>query len=141
MYGTLHANNARETINRLTSPPIDLPKQILSGLSMIVVQHINRRTGKRRTLQIAEILPNGDSRTLMQLNPIKDVLEFVNEPAAIIETLNLYTGASKRDIYVDMQSKITVLKWMAKKRISDINQIGLIMSKYYINKPVMYKGV
>src|SRR3989344_3482552 len=94
VYGTLHANNARETINRLTSPPIDLPKQILSGLSMIVVQHINRRTGKRRTLQIAEILPNGDSRTLMQLNPIKDVLEFVNEPAAIIETLNLYTGAS-----------------------------------------------
>src|SRR3989338_4302680 len=28
VYGTLHANNVRETINRLTNPPIDLPKQL-----------------------------------------------------------------------------------------------------------------
>ena len=48
VYGTLHANNVKETINRLTNPPIDLPKQILSALSLIVVQHINRRTGRRR---------------------------------------------------------------------------------------------
>src|SRR3989338_5558828 len=67
VYGTLHANNVRETVNRLVNPPIDLPKQLISSLSLIIVQHINRRTGKRRTLQIAEILPNGDSRVLMQV--------------------------------------------------------------------------
>ena len=137
VYGTLHANNARETINRLTNPPIDLPKQILSALSLIVVQHINRRTGKRRTLQIAEVLPDGDARLLMQLNPAKDSLEIVNEPLAIVETLNLYTGLSKSDIYADLQSKITILKWMASRNINDVNKIGLIMSKYYHNKPFM----
>jgi len=137
VYGTLHANNARETINRLTNPPIDLPKQILSALSLIVVQHINRRTGRRRTLQIAEVLPNGDARLLMQSNPIRDTLEIVNEPLTIIETLNLYTGLSKSDIYADLQSKIAILNWMVSRNIIDVNKIGLIMSKYYHNKPFM----
>ena len=135
VYGTLHANNVRETVNRLTNPPIDLPKQVLSALSMIVVQHINRKNGKRRTFQIAEIMPNGDARLLMQLNPIKDKLEFVNEPVDILETINLYTGLSKSEIYAEMQSKITVLKWMVSRNIVDVNKIGLMMSKYYQNKP------
>ena len=142
VYGTLHANNAVETINRLTNPPIGLPKQILSALSMIVVQHINRKTGRRRTLQIAEVLPNGDARVLMQLNPIQDTLEIFNEPIAILETLNLYTGLSKSEIYEDIQSKITILKWMVSRNIIDVNKIGLIMSKYYHNKPfIKLKGV
>ena len=137
VYGTLHANNARETINRLTNTPIDLPKQILTGLSLIVVQNINRRSGKRRTLQIAEISHEGDARVIMQFNPLKDQLEFVNEPQIIVETLNLYTGLSKTDIFNDMQSKILILKWMVKNNVIDINKIGLIMSRYYQNKPAM----
>ncbi|MBI2558935.1 CpaF family protein [Candidatus Woesearchaeota archaeon] len=136
VYGTLHANNARETINRLTNPPIDLPKQMLSALSLIVVQHINRRLGRRRTLQIAELLPNGDPRVLMQLNPTKDEFELVNEPLAILETLNLYTGLSKSEIYADMQSKITILKWLVSRNLTDVNKIGMIMSRYYHDRPL-----
>ena len=142
VYGTLHANNARETINRLTSPPIDLPKQILSGLSLIVVQHINRRIGRRRTLQIAEVTPDGNAKVIMQLNPIKDELELVSEPETILDTLGLYTGLLKQDIYSDMQAKIEILKWMVKKNVNDINKIGMLMSRYYRNKPLMsLKGV
>ena len=137
VYGTLHANNARETVNRLINPPIGLPKQMLSALSLVVVQHINRRIGRRRTLQIAEILPDGDPRVLMQLNPIRDEFEIINEPMAIVETLNLYTGLSKSEIYSDIQSKIAILKWMVSKNLTDVNKIGLIMSKYYHNKPFM----
>ena len=137
VYGTLHANNARETINRLTTPPIDLPRQILSALSLIVVQNINRRTGRRRTLQIAEVMPDGMPRTLMQLNPLRDVLEIVNEPLAVVETMNLYTGMSKAGIYADIQSKIAILKWLVGRRINDVHKIGLIMSRYYQNKPFM----
>ena len=142
VYGTMHANNARETINRLTSPPMELPKQILTGLSLIAVQNINRRTGKRRTLQMAEILPDGDSKVIMQLNPIKDQLEFVAEPLTMIENVNLYTGLSKEGFFADIQSKIAILKWMADKNVNDINKIGLIMSKYYRNRPfINVKGV
>jgi archaeal flagellar protein FlaI len=135
VYGTLHANNVRETINRLTQPPIGLPKQILSALGLIVVQNINRRNGKRRTLQIGEVTPEGDARPVMQLNASKDILERIDEPITIYETLKLYTGLSKEDVNKDIQDKIEILKWIVKKNFTDINKIGLIMSKYYRNLP------
>ena len=135
VYGTLHANNLRETINRLTEPPIGLPKQILSALSLIVVQNINRRNGRRRTLQIGEILHDGNTKPLMQLNIAKDTLEKINEPTSIYETLNLYTGMSKEDIEKDISEKADILRWMVKSNITDINKIGLIISKYYRKKP------
>ena len=135
VYGTLHANNVRETINRLTHPPIDISKQVLSALSLIVVQHINRRNGKRRTLQIGEILPNGDARPILQLNVLTDNLEIIAEPTTVFETLNLYTGLTKENILNDINEKIGILKWMVQKNINDINKIGLIMSNYYKKKP------
>ncbi len=141
VYGTLHANNAKEAIDRLTNPPIDLPKQLISAISLIVVQHINRRTSKRKTLQIAEVTPNSEPRVLLQYNAARDSLDIVNEPMIIADTLSLYTGMSKQEIYADMQSKISILKWMVKRNINDINKIGMLMSKYYRNRPFMeFKG-
>ncbi|MBW2976994.1 Flp pilus assembly complex ATPase component TadA [Candidatus Woesearchaeota archaeon] len=134
VYGTLHANNLRETINRLTQPPIELPKQILSALSLIIVQHINRRNGKRRTLQIGEITQSGDVNAIMQFNAVRDNLEKVNEPSTILETLNLYTGLSKEDIEKDIKEKMDILKWLVKGNINDVNKIGMIMSRYYMKK-------
>ena len=142
VYGTLHANNAKETINRLTNPPIDLPKQILSALSLIVVQHINRRLGRRRTLQIAEVLGDGEVRVLLQSNSATDNLEIINEPRIIMETLNLYTGLSKNEIYDDIKLKIKILKWLVARNINDVNKVGMIMSNYYHNKLfIQLKGV
>jgi flagellar protein FlaI len=135
VYGTLHANNIKETVNRLTHPPIDLPKQILSALSLIVVQNINRRNGKRRTLQIGEVLSNGDAEPIMQSNINKDILEKVKEATAIYDTINLYTGLSKEAIHKDMDEKIDILKWLVSNDVTDINKIGLIMSLYYRKKP------
>jgi flagellar protein FlaI len=131
VYGTLHANNIRETINRLTQPPVGLPKQILSALSLIAVQHINRRNGKRRTLQIGEVMHNGDAKPLMQLDIVKDTLEKISDPTAIFETLKLYIGLSKEDVEKDISEKIGILKWMVRNNITDINKIGIIMSRYY----------
>jgi len=131
VYGTLHANNARETVNRLTSPPIELPKQILSAIGLIVVQNLNRRLGKRRTLQIAETTEDGDARVIMQYNAEKDGLDILNEPKTLIETLNLYTGMSKDQIFSDLQDKMKILRWLVANNINDINKIGLIMSRYY----------
>ena len=136
VYGTLHANNAVETINRLTSPPIELPKQVLSALGLILVQHLNRRISKRRTLQIAEVLLTGDARVLMQYDPVQDTLKYVNNPSIFFETIELYTGMKKEDIIKDMSDKIQILKLMADNNITDVHQIGLIMSRYYRGKSI-----
>ncbi|RME52878.1 hypothetical protein D6783_03640 [Candidatus Woesearchaeota archaeon] len=134
VYGTIHANNADETITRLTNPPIDIPKPLISAISMLVVQNRNRRTGKRRTLQLAEVLPNGDVRVLLRLNVQKDKIEQVNHSTVTLEKLKLYTGLGEEEIFKDLQQKKSVLQWMVNKGIEDVHQIGIIISKYYMGK-------
>ncbi len=138
VYATLHANNVHETINRLTTRPIDLPKEALSAVSLVVVQNINRKSGKRRTLQIAEMLPSGDYRLIMQFNPLKDQMEYIAEPLQVFSTISLYTGIPKEDIISDLRNKVKVLQWMVGKNITDVNKIGLIMARYYQNKPFQH---
>jgi len=132
VYATMHANNADEVIVRLTNPPIDIPKPMISSLSLIIAQSRNRRTGKRRTLQIAEITPTGDARVLMQLNVAKDVLEKVNNSDTVLDRLKLYTGLSEQDIINDLENKAAILRWIVQKNIENIDKIGVIMSKYYL---------
>ncbi len=134
VYATMHANNAEETITRLTTPPIDVPKAVLGSLSLILVQSRNRRTGKRRTLQLAEIQKDGDASVLMQLDIMKDTLLKAAEPKRTLETLNLYTGLTPAEIRKDILGKTAILRWLVADNISDVHQIGIIMSKYYSGK-------
>ena len=131
VYGTFHANNAEEAITRLTNPPINVPKLVLPALSAIVVQNRNRRTNQRRTLQIAEIMPNGDPHIIMQYNPAKDELTRVDKFKTINKTLQLYTGMSDAEIEKDLEQKKAILEYMVKNDIRDLNAIGQLMSKYY----------
>ena len=134
VYATLHANNAKETIIRMTNPPIDIPKLMLPALSLIVVQHRDRRTGRRRTLQIAEVLPTGDPNVLLQLDAQRDEIKQVNESNVLMDTINLYTGLTPDEIKADINEKINILKWLVKNNITNIHQIGLIFAKYYAKK-------
>ena len=131
VYATIHANNARETIVRLTNPPIEIPKLMLPALGLICVQHRDRRTGKRRTLQIAEVTEEGEPNVLLQLNMKTDSLEKVNDSKVFVNTLMMYTGMSMQDIQKDLNDKIAFLQALVRKDITDIHQIGLILAKYY----------
>ena len=132
VYATLHANNAEETVTRLTNPPIDIPKAMISSLSLVVVQNRNRRNGKRRTFQLAEITPTGDPRILMRYNPQIDKLEKVNDSVHVYDRISLYTGMSKADIEFDLKQKARILQWLIKKEIDDVDEIGAKLAHYYM---------
>ncbi|MGM5481342.1 MAG: type II/IV secretion system ATPase subunit [Nanobdellota archaeon] len=132
VYATIHANNAEEVITRLTNPPINIPKPMLSSLGLICVQNRNRRTGKRRTLQIAEIKPSGDPNVLLQLNAHDDILEKVSESNVVFERLKLYSGLSIEQIKDDLEEKKKILNWMVDHEVFDLELVGKVMSKYYL---------
>ena len=132
VYATLHANNAEEVITRLTNPPIEVPKPMIASLSMIVIQNRNRRTGKRRTLQVAEITQTGDPKILMKLNVSKDNLEQIANSETMMERLKLYTGMNDDEVALDLKEKIRILKWLVKNDVCDVNNIGLLVAKYYM---------
>ncbi len=134
VYATIHANNAKETVDRLTNPPINLPKNVLGALSLLLVQNRNRRTGKRRTLQIAELTETGDPNVLMQLDVQSDTLKKVGDMKRTRETLHLYTGLTNEEIDKDLAGKTEILKWIVKNNINNVHDIGIIMAKYYVGE-------
>lgn len=134
VYGTFHANNAEEVVMRMSNPPIGIPKQMLTALGLILVQNRNRRTGKRRTLQIAEITNSGDANVIMQMNAKKDILERINDSKQTLDTLELYTGMTRDEIEFDLKQKMQILRWMIKKNIEEVDEVGDVMAKYYLGR-------
>ena len=141
VYSTFHASSVSEAVSRLVNPPINLPKNQLGTIGLMVVQHRNRRTGKRRTFQIAEINEEGRPNIIMQHNAEKDVMDGLNFPSKTLNTLSLFTGMSQEKISDDLKEKINVLDWMVRKDITNIEKVGLVMSDYYVDKDVLLDKV
>jgi len=131
VYGTFHANNAEETITRLTNPPIDIPKLVIPALAGILVMNRNRRTNQRRMLQFAEVLPSGDPNVVLELDVVKDKISQVGEFKVINKTLKLFTGMTDKDIAANIAEKERILRWIVQNEIRDLDKIGLLMSRYY----------
>jgi flagellar protein FlaI len=131
VYATFHANDVHEAVIRMTNPPIAIPSQMLSALTLMLVQNRNRRTGRRRTLQVAEILEDGSPNILMQYEPRSDSMHIMNESKTFYGALDLFAGLSKEDIEQDIKGKIEVLQWLVKKGIRNVDDIGMIVAHYY----------
>ena len=134
VYATVHANDTRETITRLTNPPIEIPKTMLPAISMIVVQYRNRRTGVRKTFQIAEILPDSEPNVLIQLDIRKGVLKKVANSKALMGTIEMFTGFTRSEISKSLIEKEIILKWLVRQKVNTVDSVGRVMAEYYTNK-------
>jgi flagellar protein FlaI len=140
VYATFHANNAQEAVDRLTNPPLDVPKIMLPAISLVVVQFRNRRSGMRRTFQIAEITPKGDATVIMQYSAKKDVLEPVSKSLAnshFYTSIKNVTGMTNKEIDEDHEEKVAVLQYLMEHDISSVDGVGRIMAEYYTDKDTL----
>ncbi len=140
-YATFHANTAEETVERLTNPPINVPKLMLPAISLVLIQFRNRRTDVRRTFQLAEIMPDSKPNVLMQYDPKKDILKKVRKSSSLFNTLSLYTGYTYAEMNKELNEKVKILKYMVKQDIVDIDHVGRLMAEYYTDKDNLMKFV
>ena len=141
VYATVHANDTHETITRLTNPPIEIPKTMLPAISMIIVQYRNRRTGVRKTFQIAEILPDSEPNVLIQLDIRKGILKKIANSRSLINTIEIFTGFTRNELNRSLKEKEVVLKWIAKNKINTVDTVGRAMAEYYTDKDNLMKYV
>lgn len=134
VYGSFHANTAQETILRLSSAPIEIPKISLNALGLIVVQHRDRKSGRRITLQIAEVSGTGDPRVIVQYNPKTKKHFFKNRPKYIIDKLDEFFGIDEKEFYSQIKEKAIILEYLAKFNINQIDKVGEIINLYYSDR-------
>ncbi len=133
VYATLHADNAEQTISRLTNPPINVPKEMLDALAGVVVTFRHRRFGMRRLLEFSEVQSNGELNTLYRWDVKKDILKSVKGLEKLNDLLSLYAGMSDKEINHDVEEKMGVFDWMLKKNYTAVNEVGQIISSYYMD--------
>ena len=138
VYGTFHANTASEMVLRMSSAPISVPKITLNSLGLIVVQHRNRRSGRRVTLQIAEMTPEGDSRVIFQLNPKTDQLEMKRTPKYFLEKLEEFNGIDKEEFAREIKHRAWFLNALSKMEINDITEVGKYINQYQTHKKTLF---
>jgi flagellar protein FlaI len=133
VYATVHADNANDTITRLISPPISIPKAMLDALSAVVVQFRHRRLGIRRVLEFAEVLKGGDINVLYRWDLRSDSVKEVNEMSVLADTLALYAGMTRKEINESVAEKARILRWMFKSNVREVDDVGLVIARYYKN--------
>ncbi len=133
VYGTVHADNAQDTIIRMTNPPIDIPKITMNALGAVVTLFRHRTKGIRRMLEFGEIVNSGDVNVLYRWNMMNDSFNQISEMTRMLETLALYAGLGRKEMNQDLEEKTLVLDWMVKNDVIGIDDCGFVVANYYKN--------
>ncbi|HDH91506.1 MAG TPA: CpaF family protein [Candidatus Aenigmarchaeota archaeon] len=139
VYATLHADTAEQAYKRLVNPPINVPEAVLEALHLIAVCFRDRRLGIRRLFEVAEIIPSGEAgrakvsiNVLFRWKPYKDEISKEGESYRFIEELRMHTGMSDDEIKKDIEDKLEILKWFVRNNVRNINEIGRVVARYYL---------
>ncbi len=144
VYSTFHAEDVFQLKNRFTHPPLNIPELLLSAVNLVVIQYRQRRSGFRRTFEIAELIEEEDKvsvNVLYRWNPQTDDLEKVGESVKLYQTLSLYTGMAPKEINAELALRTKVLEYMLKHGITSVNDVGRIVAWYYRDKQKVVAAV
>lgn len=139
-FGTLHANDARETITRLTNSPMSVPKIMIQAIDFIIMQNriYNSKNGSiRRISEVAEVSGmEGDViqlNKIYQWNPQKDEIENVGIASKTLTEIAKTSGKTLDYLYNEINNRKLVLKHMLDYNIHSISDVKNILDLYYMN--------
>lgn len=137
-YATVHASDIHTLIQRLESPPISLPRALLTSLDIIVFQNAIDIAGKtvRRITSVTEVVKlDPDTNQLIFMEPFKWVSKtddrFESSGASkILNNIRLQNDWSEGRLCEEIENRKLILEWMLKKNIRDYINVGRIVSDY-----------
>lgn len=139
-FGTLHSNDARETITRLTNAPMSVPNIMISAIDFIIMQNrIYRSDGVsfRRISEVAEV--SGIEEGLIQLNkifewdPQSDTIKNVGITSKTLTEIANVSGNSLNSLYDEIKNREIVLQHMVNQNIRSIRDVSTVLEMYYLD--------
>lgn len=139
-FGTLHSNDARETITRLTNAPMSVPNIMISAIDFIIMQNrIYRPDGVsfRRISEVAEV--SGIEEGVIQLNkifewdPQSDTIKNVGITSKTLTEIANVSGNSLNSLYDEIKNSEIVLQHMVDQNIRSIRDVSTVLEMYYLN--------
>lgn len=139
-FGTLHSNDARETITRLTNAPMSVPNIMISAIDFIIMQNrIYKSDGVsfRRISEVAEV--SGIEEGVIQLNkifewdPQSDTIKNVGITSKTLTEIANVSGNSLNSLYDEIKNREIVLQHMVDQNIRSIRDVSTVLEMYYLD--------
>jgi len=148
-YSTIHASDMHSLIQRLESPPISLPRALLTSLDLVIFMNNLTVDNKpvRRITNITEIIKlDPETNRLVTISPFNWVSEIddrfeVNRGSRMMNKIRLSKSWDEKTLNKEIQNRIKVLEWMTKKNIRSYTKVGKIVSKYFKDPEAVLKKV
>ncbi|HKZ45497.1 MAG TPA: type II/IV secretion system ATPase subunit [archaeon] len=135
---TIHAENTGKLIDRLTTPPIDLPASLLGSLDLVVfllmVRHKDRYV--RRVNEIFEIVgvnertKNPITNQVFKWDPFTDTFK-ISGKSYLLKKISESTGLTEQQMGDELERRMFVLDWMRYKNIGDYRDVFNVFGMYY----------
>lgn len=147
-YATMHADSVASAVHRLENPPINVPRNMLSALSLMSIQVQARVSGQRirRNKQLIEIL-DIDPRTnelitneVFRWHPATDEIRYSGK-SYILEEIIEYRGWSEERMQEELKWRQEVLEWMRIKKIRYFRDVSTILVSYFRDPEMVIQRV
>ncbi len=148
--GTLHSNSARETVTRLTNPPMSVPHIMLPALDLILMEqkiYLKGRTVRRIT-EIAEVSEQSGEKegtvilnNVYQWDPKTDTLLSTGIPSILKQKLARIQGVPIGEVDAEIDKRKKVIEYMIEKNISRIDKVGKTFNRYYSDKDELFAEI
>lgn len=135
---TIHADSMERLIDRLTTPPISLPANLVEALDIIifVVRIKYGPTYVRRIKSVYEIFGFDRSKNfplaneVFRWNPNNDSYEAIN-PSVVLKRISQQYGIREQYLQQEISRRIKILEWMVERNIEDYINVAKIAKLYY----------
>jgi flagellar protein FlaI len=153
--GTIHAESLDAVIERLTTPPINLPPSLIELIDIVVIEVLATSKGPnaRRISKVIEIknVSRGkpDVRTPFMWDsyndnfmPIESFLSSSGEyDSFLIEKLSLQTGRPKEELLEELKKREKVINWMIKNDVESFHDVFDIISSYWYSPKTVLERI
>jgi flagellar protein FlaI len=135
--GTLHANDAKETITRLTNPPMNVPMIMVPALDIIIMQNRFKHPTKgyvRRITEVAELAGMEGEKVLInwtfKYNVRKDELVETGTPSRLMQDIAEKAGITGTQMNEEIDKKKRVLQWLVDNKKRDLHEVKTIIMNF-----------
>jgi flagellar protein FlaI len=137
-YATIHADSVSAIVHRLENPPINIPRILILGLNLVLLQAQvrvkNKRTRRIKELtEIVGIEPVSTeiiSNKVYIWNPAKDEFRFSGH-SRLYEKIMDREGMTTENITEEISRRADVLKWLAYKGQTNYQEVANVVNEYY----------
>ncbi|MEM0271761.1 MAG: type II/IV secretion system ATPase subunit [Thermoprotei archaeon] len=142
---TIHAEDVRSAIKRLTSKPMDVAPSYIPFLDLAVVVHRvvlpggdKLRTG-RRVISVEEIIDVDKQTPIFEWTSTQDKFREHLQDSSKIRKLAEFRGVKPEDIIYEIRRRELVLNWLKQSNIRHYTELQRIFTDYYYNPDATVK--